>query len=315
MIVWVTGAKGFIGQHLARYLASRGNTVLGIGHGLWPESEEDAKLAYWLNGNVTSNNLTYLQAINGLPDLVVHLAGGSSVGVALDNPFEDFSRTVETTAELLDWLRINSLQTRLIAISSAAVYGVAHLGQIDELSIPKPVSPYGYHKLMMEQLCRSYSDSYGLRCLVLRLFSVYGSGLRKQLLWDICRRLKSLPNSIELSGMGNEQRDWIHISDVVRAIDFITDLPSTEVPIFNVGSGKGTSVREIAQMVIDIFAEDSERSELFFNRNIRVGDPYSLVSKPDKLHSLGFDCSVSPYEGVKEYVHWFMNESVSGLPR
>ena len=101
------------------------------------------------------------------------------------NPREDFLRTVATTAELLEWLRQEAPRTRLAAVSSAAVHGTGHAGRIAESAPTRPLSPYGYHKLMMERLCRSYASSYGLPCLVLRLFSVDGPGLRKQLLLSL----------------------------------------------------------------------------------------------------------------------------------
>ncbi len=305
MIVWITGAKGFIGQHLARYFAARGNIVLGLGHGHWPGAEAEAYLGFWLNGEIIGSNLACLSATHGVPDLVVHLAGGSSVGAAIASPREDFARTVTSTAELLEWLRLESPQTRLIAISSAAVHGVGHSGCIAESASIQPLSPYGYHKLMMEQLCRSYASSYGLRCLVLRLFSVYGPGLRKQLLWELCRRLQDAPDSIELSGTGEELRDWTHVSDVLRSIETMADMASPEVPTLNVGTGRATSVREFAQMVVDAFAKGGQRSKLHFNGKVRAGDPFSLVADPQRLHVLGFEWSILPQEGIDEYVRWF----------
>lgn len=306
MIVWISGAKGFIGQHLARYLVARGDTVLGLGHGLWPEASVETGLAYWLNGEVSGSNLNSLRIARGLPDLVVHLAGGSSVGVAMANPREDFLRTVATTAELLEWLRQEAPRTRLVAVSSAAVHGTGHAGRIAESAPTRPLSPYGYHKLMMEQLCRSYASSYGLPCLVLRLFSVYGPGLRKQLLWDLCQRLQGKPASIELSGTGGELRDWTHVQDVLRAIEVTSGLASPEMPVFNVGSGRATSVREVAQTVIAAFGEAGVRSELSFNGQVRAGDPFSLVADPSRLQALGFECHVSSQQGIADYVHDFL---------
>lgn len=312
MIVWITGAKGFIGQHLSRHLATRGNIVFGIGHGLWPEALTEGGLVAWLNGEINGSNLAYLRAVHGVPDLVVHLAGGSSVGAAIANPREDFARTVITTAELLEWLRLESPLTRLVAVSSAAVHGVGHSGPIAESSSKQPLSPYGYHKLMMEQLCRSYGDSYGLRCLLLRLFSVYGPGLRKQLLWDICRRMQDAAPYIELSGTGEELRDWTHVSDVLRAIEVTADLASPEVPTFNVGSGIATPVREIAQTLIDILAKGGTRIKLHFNGKVRAGDPFSLVADSSRLQALGFEWSVPPHRGIDEYARWFQGQAAIG---
>ncbi len=305
MIVWITGAKGFIGQHLARCLVARGDTVAGLGHGHWPEATDTTGISLWLNGEISVSNLNSMRSASSTPDVIIHLAGGSSVGVAIANPREDFSRTVVSTMEVLEWVRQESPSTRVVAVSSAAVYGSGHSNCISELSQKEPFSPYGHHKLMMEDACRSYASSYGLQCLVLRLFSVYGPGLRKQLLWDLCQRLKDSENNIELSGTGDELRDWTHVSDVVRAIEMTLDLASSNVPVFNVGSGQATSVREIAQVVIDAFTGSDKQIVPAFNGIGRAGDPFCLLADVQQLSKRGFECEISPREGIANYVQWF----------
>ena len=101
-----------------------------------------------------------------------------------------------------------------------------------------PFSAYGYHKLMMEQLCRCYATTYGTRVAVTRLFSVYGSFLQKQLLWDLCTKLASGTSTVELGGTGEELRDWTDVRDVVRALSLVKELASDAVPILN-ADGQG----------------------------------------------------------------------------
>src|ERR1700704_4179491 len=114
--VWITGARGFIGRHLARKLAEQGIRVVGIGHGAWPASEAAQwGASSWVNGSVTGSSLHALARAGGPPTTVFHLAGGASVAAAIANPREDFSRTVQSTAALLEWLRQVSPVTRLVA--------------------------------------------------------------------------------------------------------------------------------------------------------------------------------------------------------
>lgn len=219
MSIWVTGANGFIGRHLVRELASAGHAVHGVGHGaLDPAQAQTLGLQTWINGEVDAANLSALATLHGLPSRVFHLAGGSSVGLSIARPFEDFSRTVTSTARLLEWLRSFAPSSRLIVVSSAAVYGADHTGPIPESAALLPMSPYGHHKLVMEQLCQSYVQSFGIHCMVVRLFSVYGPHLRKQLLWDICSRLRSEVAALNLGGTGTEIRDWTDVRDVVRLL-------------------------------------------------------------------------------------------------
>jgi UDP-glucose 4-epimerase len=301
--IWVTGARGFIGRHLCKHLHECGCRVVGVGHGAWPEHDAHQwGVTSWLNGDIHGSNLRSLSEITGHPDFVFHLAGGSSVGAAIANPHEDFFRTVATTAELLDWLRLESPATRLVAISSAAVYGAGQQGLIREEQAHVPFSPYGYHKLVMEQLCRSYAASYGTRVVVGRLFSVYGSHLQKQLLWDLCSKLAMGISVVELGGSGDELRDWTDVRDVVRALDVIKDVASAEVPTFNVGTGRPTSVREIAQRVVDAWGAGSE---LVFSGRSRPGDPFSLLAESARLNALGFDWKIPVEIGLPNYVDWF----------
>ena len=137
---------------------ARATRSLELGMALGHQSEAAGwGVQRWLNGGIHSGNLQQLLRESGAPDYIFHLAGGSSVGAAIASPHEDFNRTVATTAELLDWMRLDARNTRLVAISSAAVYGAGHAGPIGNSRQALPFRPYGYHKLMMEHLCQSYA--------------------------------------------------------------------------------------------------------------------------------------------------------------
>jgi UDP-glucose 4-epimerase len=313
-LVLITGAQGFIGKHLARYLARQGHQVVGLGHGIWPDAEAASwGVTHWFNGDIQPSNLRLLQQASGTPDVVYHLAGGSSVGVAIANPREDFFRTVATTAELLEWLRLDAPQARLVAVSSAAVYGSGHDGLIDENATLTPYSPYGHHKRIMEELCRSYAASYGLRVSIARLFSVFGVELKKQLLWDLCTRLAAGTRPLLLGGSGNELRDWTDVRDVVRAIDLLASQACAEAAIFNVGTGTGSSVREIATRIASHWPMSDASTQLQFSGQSRLGDPFSLVANPTRLNQMGFAWEMSVDDGLAAYVRWFQGQM--GVPQ
>lgn len=306
--IWITGAHGFIGRHLARTLGGAGHLVAGIGHGAWPAAAAAQwEVGHWLNGDLSYSNLNALRTSTGPPDVVMHLAGGSSVGAAIAQPKEDFARTVGSTVELFEWLRQESPQTRVVAASSAAVYGAGHAGPIGEEASLTPYSPYGHHKLMMESLCRSYGSAYGLRSVVARLFSVYGAGLRKQLLWDLCSKLESGQSSVELGGCGEELRDWTDVRDVVRALAELPGRAEIRVPTFNLGSGVATSVRSVAMQVMAAWQPATENQSLSFNGQSRSGDPFSLQADASRLSAMGFRWRVSLSQGLPDYVRWFQN--------
>lgn len=307
---WVTGAGGFIGRHLCSYLATQGNVVSGLGRGGLSNAEAaECGLSRWLIGDISASNLNSLGAVSGVPDVIFHLAGGASVGAALEYPHADFLRTVSTTAELLEWLRQESPQTRLVVASSAAVYGAGHLGPIPETAVLRPCSPYGYHKMMMESLCRSYAMSYASKVVVARLFSVYGAGLRKQLLWDLCSKLEAGVTRVELGGSGNELRDWTDVRDIVCALTCVSKLASAEMPIINVGAGKASSVREIAAGILEAWRPSARNRVIVFNGLARAGDPFSLQADAHKMEALGFEWTIPITQGLADYVRWFVSRN------
>lgn len=308
--VLVTGARGFIGRHLCRHLASLGYRVLGIGHGAWPESEALADgVARWLNAEVHSTSLRSV-CRGATPEVVFHLAGGSSVAAAIANPREDFVRTVAGTMELLEWIRCDAPAVRLVAVSSAAVYGSRHAERIPEDAQLEPISPYGHHKLMMECLCRSHGRCFGLASALARPFSVYGPGLSKQLPWDLCVKLESGTRMVELSGTGAELRDWTHVKDAVRGLERLARLASPEAPTFNVGTGVATPVSSIAGWIAEAFSArlGGETATIHFSGISRAGDPTSLVSDPTVAARAGLRFDWSVRAGLEDFVHWFVED-------
>jgi UDP-glucose 4-epimerase len=304
--VLVTGAHGFIGRHLSGQLAKDGFHVSGLGHGVWPANEAERwGVKVWINGEIGLSNLELLRREVGPVDLIFHLAGGSSVGAAVQNPREDFYRTVVATAELLDWMRQHLPSSKLIVASSAAVYGAGHSGSINEAAFLKPYSPYGRHKRLMEEMAAAYASDYGLNVAIARLFSVYGPGLRKQLLWDLCSKMEKNEAEVTLGGTGNELRDWTHVADVARALTSLSRITTSAAPIVNIGTGIGTSVSQIAAEMMASWFVGKSTPAMNFSGQARPGDPFSLIAENASLSELGFEWKHPLAEGLSEYVHWY----------
>ena len=305
--VWVTGAHGFLGRNLCRYLSGHDFRVIGIGHGHWNPGEAKAwGISQWVFSDVTLAALSEIESKLGWPEAIFHTAGSGSVSMSMENPYLDYQRTVGTTIDVLEFARLLSPESKIIYPSSAAVYGAVDEEKISEDTPLNPVSPYGVHKEIAEQLHRSYSTHFGIRASIIRFFSLYGNGLKKQLLWDLCCKFQTENEEIILHGTGEEVRDWIHIEDAVRLMLRAYENSSQETTHLNGGTGFGTTVREIANEIRAVFGDDRM---VRFNGMTRTGDPRFYQADISRAQLIGWKPRTDWRTGVKNYVTWFKETS------
>lgn len=298
-VALVTGACGFIGRHAARRLARDGWVVHGIGHGRL----DAAQCASWGMRTFASADVTLGNLNTGVaqPGLIVHCAGGSTVGHSLAHPHEDFERTVASTAAVLEFARTRASGARVVFLSSAAVYGESGNQPLTEDAPPAPVSPYGMHKRVGEDLCRLYGAHFGVPAVVIRFFSVYGPGMRKQLLWDASNRMRA--GEMSYSGSGEELRDWLHVEDAVALIAQAQTLATANCPVVNGGTGTGATVAQVLRALSAALGKaDAPR----FTGERRKGDPAALVPDVSRALAIGWRPRMSWQEGVREYAAWHL---------
>jgi UDP-glucose 4-epimerase len=297
--VLITGGAGFLGGYVLAECRNTGFSVLGLDKR--PPSEEGLWTQFALGA---CEDVSFQELFSGADiKAIFHLAGGASVPFSNTNPIDDFMTLLPGTAKVAEFAR--AIQAELIFFSSAAVYGNPVYLPISEDSTPQPISPYGVHKYLAEVLLKEYSRIWGLAVTVLRLFSAYGPGLRKQLLWDVGRRaLQASENekAIVLSGTGNESRDFIFASDVARAALHVMGRPATGAfEVFNVGTGIESTVSEVVTLLL---RELDVSVEVNFNGNLRSGDPVAWRADMSKLESLEFSPQVKLPEGIQRVARW-----------
>lgn len=296
----VTGANGFLGRHVAKVFSENGFTVTGLGHGTWIRTEwQQWGLSEWHSCNITMESLnTYVQQ----PDVVVHCAGSGSVGYSLTNPLQDFERTVSTTITLLEFLRLHSPKTSFVYPSSAAVYGIAQKLPISESTPLDPISPYGVHKKIVEEISQSYAHHFLIPVAIARFFSLYGPGLRKQLLWDSCKKIES--GDFIFYGTGNEVRDWLHVKDAAHLLLILSSNASSDALVVNGGTGKGITVHEIIEDLSRIMGKKNPPK---FSHKPKPGDPPGYIADIKMATSLGWEPQYSLHDGIEQYIHWYLS--------
>ncbi|SEH30234.1 NAD-dependent epimerase/dehydratase family protein [Magnetospirillum fulvum] len=304
--VLITGAAGFLGRHVAAYFARAGWQVLGIGNGrLSPDEQAEIGLARWLQSPIEAAALGTLFAEGGVPDVVVHAAGGASVRAAFEDPEADRRRTVGGTQSLLEALRRWAPAARLVLPSSAAVYGNDHPNPIPEDAQPAPISAYGRHKLEAEELCLAAARDHGQPLAIVRFFSLYGAGLRKQIFWDLWNKMAG-GGRIVLGGTGDETRDFLHVWDAAQLLFHLADHAKAHRPtIVNGGTGHATTIRDAARQLERACACDTE---IVFDGHSRPGDPVDLVAAIDRLAATGYRHRIHFADGLADYAVWAARE-------
>jgi UDP-glucose 4-epimerase len=298
----VTGAQGTIGHYVALRLARQGYTVLGLGHAnSHPQAIPLGTDLRLIDSDVT---LAALRALPLRPSVIVHCAGGSAVGAAIANPHLDYNRTVSSTADILEFIRTECSSAALVYPSSAAVYGSTDRIPMRTTDPVQPASTYGTHKLLAEQLVQDRARQCGIHAIIVRLFSVYGEGFRKQLLWDACRKITA--GHVEFFGTGNESRDWLHVSDTAELIHHAIAHASIACPIVNGASGQRTTVRAILDTLLE---ELSPGARPQFCGSIRPGDPLHFHADIRQALDWGW-CPTVPWTvGIRRYAAWFRREA------
>lgn len=295
----VTGASGFVGSRLLSTLAQDGLRVVGLasqgpeGAGRYVFRLPDARLGRLLEREQ--------------PEAIVHCAGSSTVAGSFLEPGRDFEANVLSTRAVLEAAAACARPPAVLLLSSAAVYGEGPPGPIDEGRPERPVSPYGFHKLLAEALCREYQLLFAVPTLILRVFSLYGPGLRKQLWWDVVRQWYA-HGHVRLGGGGHETRDWLHVDDFARVVAHLLRHARPDGRVLNVAGGQACSV---AALVRQLLAALGQAGEVEFSGVPRPGDPPHLEADVSRARALGVPAGRALGSGIEEYAQW-ARESVAG---
>ncbi|NCO31556.1 NAD(P)-dependent oxidoreductase [bacterium] len=297
--ILITGASGFIGFYLSEYAHKKGYLLFGI------DINEPKNPEIWKNFYVNKLDKKTIESLMNQNefDAIYHLAGSASVPLSFESPFSDFDSLIPPTLLLLDGIRKFSVNTKLIIFSSAAVYGNPEKLPILENIPKKPISPYGLHKSINEDIIEFYSNLYKIECSVLRIFSAYGEGLRKQLFWDIMNKYKRNNKQIEVYGTGNESRDFIHVKDVVRLAMLVGNKNlNSYFNVFNVANGIEITIKQCLDY---LFLNANIKPEIVFQGQQMQGTPVNWKADVSKIKEIGYISKHDIKLELTNYFNWF----------
>lgn len=293
--VLITGISGFLGSQMAAKLEHADYEVYGL----------DMRPSPRPRFVCAPLSLESLSSFNQQFDYILHFAGGASVAQSFADEGLEWRNTVQATLSVSEFHQKHNPSAHLIYPSSAAVYGI-HPGLIGEEAECSPLSPYGECKLEAERHLLDYHYTSGAPLNIIRFFSIYGEGLRKQLIFDTCCRLQNIGTAAELVcyGSGEEQRDFIHVDDAVELIFMLMQQKLKQL-VVNGGNGKGITVKRIIELLA---AEFAYQGKVHFSKKARIGDPVSLIADNGHIRALGYSPQVEIEEGIKRYVKWYKKE-------
>ena len=285
MRIFVTGGAGFIGTHLCKKLTSLHKvTVYDNFSNSNKESFPAMENVTMIVGDILDNSKLFDSMKNH--DVVIHLAAKTDVIDSIHNPDNTFQTNVQGTQNVLDSCKSNAI-SKIIVTSSAAVYQNSG-NSVNEESTTKPLSPYGQSKLDMEKITIQSKINYA----ILRLFNVYGKGQTTGVIANFGKNI-SENNPLTIFGDGKAIRDFIHIDDVVDAI--ILSMKSTS-GIYNIASGNGTSITDLAKLLIESFGKNSK----IVYQPARKGEIiYSVSDITKSQNELGFNPKIVLNDGLK----------------
>jgi len=312
----VTGGAGLIGSRIVHKLVKRGAIVRSLDNlSAYPFDQlrhfgtKESDSVNFIRGDIKDKTIVNEAVIGS--DVVFHEAAFADVAATIWNPREDLDSNVLGTFNLLEAALEHNVD-RFIFASSAAIYGEQICGQdemipkFSENMKPNPISTYANSKLWGEYEATLYHELYGLKTTSLRYFSVYGipqvpkKGSHS---WVVAifemQLLKGKP--LTIFGDGTQVRDFICVDEVAEATIRAAEKNSAINTIINIGTGKATSIKRLAEIVVNV--ADSKASIVFEPK--RKGDPFGGCADTTLMKEiLEWEPKIKLEDGVRMYYNW-----------
>lgn len=304
MKILITGSAGFVGTHLHKALKER-YEVDGIDTLSVNNSASIKRNSYFQNTLQGSVHSDFITSLKEKPNLLIHLAAETGISGSLNNPALYFHQNVQGTFNALEECRRNGVKY-LIYASSSSVYEPNQAVMTEDSPHDKQLSFYGTSKRMAEIMVENYCKQFGLVAIGLRFFTVYGSWTRPDMAAYKFMSAINQENPIILYNNGEVLRDFTHVSDVVYAIDLLTQKIIHEQKgthqVYNIGFGEPVSVKEYAAIIANNLGKELR----FIHKPLPINELASTHSDCLKLEKyIGFRPQCEIGKGIQEMTTWY----------
>jgi UDP-glucuronate 4-epimerase len=315
--ILITGGAGFIGSHLVDRLLAESEWRVSVVDDFNDFYDPSIKRA---NGSRHEDNPNYrlfeadIRDASALRqifaeakfDCIVHLAARAGVRPSLSQPQLYAQTNINGTINLLELARAHNIR-QFVFGSSSSVYGInAKVPFSEDDPIRQPISPYAATKGAGELICHSYMHLYGIRCLCLRFFTVYGPRQRPDLAIHKFAKLISEGKPIPVFGDGSTRRDYTFIDDIIAGVRAGIEYDKTEYEVINLGESRTVELREL----ISLLEKELGMNAIIDRQPLQPGDvPQTFADVTKARRILGYDPRVQIEEGIHRFVQWWRNQS------
>jgi len=316
----IVGGAGFIGSHfIDALLADEGTELVTIYDNFssgqewhYAEHADDERLRV-VRGD--ANDLPSLtEAMKG-HELVIHLASNPDIAAAMTNPAIDFDEGTLITHHVVEAMRRSGV-SRIAYASGSGVYGdLGELEAHEDYGPLIPVSTYGASKLAGEALISAYAHMFEMRGVACRFGNVVGRRQTHGVGFDFVRRLRKDPSKLEVMGDGSQSKSYILVTDVVAAVLRALEASREPFKVFNVATGDYITVREIAELAIEVVGLDRESVDVRYGEEPRgwKGDVPIVRLNTDRIRSLGWEPSAGSEDALRQSMQAMLTDLDSGI--
>ncbi len=305
--VLVTGGAGFIGSHIVDRLINRGEEVVILDNLSSPAGDyykqlvENKKVKF-IKGDIRDAE-TVLEACRDVRE-IFHFAADPRVDASAADPVKNFMINTLGTLNILEASRKTDVNKIIFASSGGTLYGEADILPTPETAPLKPVSCYGASKASCEMYCSAYAQTYGLNIISCRFANIFGPRSTHGVIYDFYHKLINKPDELKILGDGQQKKSYLYIDDCIDAVFYLKEQNIKGFDFFNIGSEEWITVREIADIIVDMLGLKNVRYVFTGGRGGWAGDIPKMLLDIGKIKRLGWQPKITIAEGIRRFIKY-----------